>query len=43
MLGRTRDSSLDCKEIKPTNPKESQPEYALEGLTLKLKLNYIGT
>ena len=26
---------LDCKEIKPVNPKEKNPEYSLEGLTLK--------
>ena len=37
MLGRTCDSSLDCKEIKPTNPKEINLEYSLEGLMLKLQ------
>ena len=37
MLGRTRDSSLDCKEIKPINPKEINLEYSLEGLMLKLQ------
>ena len=26
---------LDCKEIKPVNPKEKNPEYSVEGLTLK--------
>ena len=31
---------LDCKEIKPVNPKYSIPEYSLEGLMLKLKLQY---
>ena len=40
MLGRTRDSSLDCKEIKPINPKEINLEYSLEGLMLKLKLQH---
>ena len=32
----------DCKEIKPVNPKGNQPEYSLEGLILKLKLQYFG-
>ena len=36
------DSPLDCKEIKPVNPKENSPEYSLEGLMLKLKLQYFG-
>ena len=31
---------LDCKEIKPVHPKEISPEYSLEGLMLKLKLQY---
>ena len=43
MLERTLEShSLDCKEIKPVNPKEINPEYSLEGLMLKLKLQYFG-
>ena len=33
---------MDNKEIKPVNPKEINPEYSLEGLTLKLKLQYFG-
>jgi len=33
---------LDSKEIKPVNPKEINPEYSLEGLLLKLKLQYFG-
>ena len=36
----TRESFLDCKEIKPVNGKEINPEYSLEGLMLKLKLQY---
>ena len=28
------------KEINPVNPKGNQPEYSLEGLMLKLKLQY---
>ena len=31
-----------CKEIKPVNPKEINPEYSLEGLMLKLKFQYFG-
>ena len=33
---------MDCKEIKPVNPKGISPEYSLEGLTLKLNLQYFG-
>ena len=32
--------SLDSKEIKPSILKEISPEYTLEGLMLKLKLQY---
>ena len=41
-LEKTLESPLDCKEIKPVNPKEISPEYSLEGLMLKLKLQYLG-
>ena len=41
MLEKTLESSLDCKEIKPVNPKEINPEYSLEGLMLKLKFHYL--
>ena len=37
---KTLQSPLDCKEIKPVNPKEISPE--LEGLMLKPKLQYFG-
>ena len=37
VLEETLESSLDCKEIQPINPKIS-PEYSLEGLMLKLML-----
>ena len=30
------------KRLKPANPKEISPEYSLEGLMLKLKLQYSG-
>ena len=42
MLEKTLKSPLDCKEIKPVNPKEINPKYSLEGLVLKLKLQYSG-
>ena len=35
-------SLLDCKEIKPVSPKEINPEYSLERLMLKLKLQCFG-
>ena len=42
MLEKTLESPLDCKEIKPVNPKGNNTEYSLEGLMLKLKLQYVG-
>ena len=33
---------MDCKEIKPVHPKGDQPWVFLEGLMLKLKLQYFG-
>ena len=39
---KTLDSPLNNKEIKPANLKEIKPEYSLEGLLLKLKLQYSG-
>ena len=39
-LEKTLKSPLDCKEIKPVNPKGN--EYSLEGLMLKLKFQYFG-
>ena len=41
-LEKTLESPLDCKKIKPVNPKEISSEYSLEGLMLKLKLQYFG-
>ena len=40
VLEKTLESPLDSKEIKPVNLKEINPEYSLEGLMLKLKLQY---
>ena len=39
---RRLENHLNCKEIKPVNPKEISPEYSLEGLMLKLRLQYFG-
>ena len=39
VLEKTLESPLDCKE---SNLKEINPEYSLEGLMLKLKLQYFG-
>ena len=41
MLEKTLESSLDCKEIQPVHPKGDQC-WVLEGLRLKLKLQYFG-
>ena len=41
VLDKTLGSLLDSK-IKPVNPKGNNPEYSLEGLMLKLKLQYFG-
>ena len=32
----------DCKEIQPVHLKEISPEYSLEELMVKLKLQYFG-
>ena len=42
MLKKTLESPLDCKEIQPVHPKAIYSEYSLEGLMLKLKLQYFG-
>ena len=42
VLKKTLESPLDCKEIKPVYPEEISPEYPLEGLMLKLKVQYFG-
>ena len=42
VLEKTFESPLDCKEIQPVHPKEISAEYSLEGLMLKLKLQYFG-
>ena len=42
VLKKTLESPLNCKEIKPSILKEISPEYSLERLMLKLKLQYFG-
>ena len=40
MLEKTLESPLGCKEIQPVHLKEISPGCSLEGLMLKLKLQY---
>ena len=42
MLEKTPESSMDYKEIQAVYPKEISSECSLEGLMLKLKLQYFG-
>ena len=42
VLKKTLESPLDCKKIQPVHLKEISPGYSLEGLMLKLKLQYFG-
>ena len=49
VLEKTLESPLDCKEIKAVHPKGNQSilkeislKYSLEGLMLKLRLQYLG-
>ena len=42
VLEKILESPLDCKEIQPVNPKGDQSWVLLEGLMLKLKLQYFG-
>ena len=42
VLEKTLEGPLNSKEIKPVNPKRTNPEYSLEGLMLKLKLQHFG-
>ena len=42
VLEKTLSSPLDCKEIQPVHPKGDQSWCSLEGLMLKLKLQYFG-
>ena len=40
VLEKTLENPLDCKEIQPVHPKGDQSWVFLEGLMLKLKLQY---
>jgi len=42
VLDKTLESLLDCKKLNQSILKEISPEYSLEGLMLKLKLQYFG-
>ena len=42
VLEKTLENPLDNKKFKPVNLKINQPEYSLEGLMLKLKLQIFG-
>ena len=42
VLEKTLACPLDCKEIQPVHSKGDQPGISLEGMMLKLKLQYFG-
>ena len=42
VLEKTLESPLDCKEIQPVHSEGDQPWDSLEGMMLKLKLQYFG-
>ena len=42
MLEKTLESPLDCKEIQPVHSEGDQSWVFLEGMVLKLKLQYFG-
>ena len=42
VLEKTLESPLDCKEIQPVHSKGDSPGCSLEGMMLKLKLQYFG-
>ena len=42
VLEKTLESPLDCKEIQPVYSKGDQPGCSLEGMMLKLRLQYFG-
>ena len=39
-MEKTLERPLDCREMKPVNPKGNQPFIFIKGLLLKLKLQY---
>ena len=42
VLEKTLESPLDCKEIQPVHSEGISPGISLEGMMLKLKLQYFG-
>ena len=42
VLDKALESPLDCKEIQPVHSGEINPGISLEGMMLKLKLQYFG-
>ena len=42
VLEKTLENPLDCKEIQPVHSEGDQPWITLEGMMLKLKLQYFG-
>ena len=42
VLEKTLESPLDCKEIQPVHSEGFSPRISLEGMMLKLKLQYFG-
>ena len=42
VLEKTLESPLDCKEFQPVHCEGDQPGISLEGMMLKLKLQYFG-
>ena len=42
VLEKTLESPLDCKEIQPVHPEGNQSWVFMEGMVLKLKLQYFG-
>ena len=42
LLEKVLESPLDCKEIQPVHPEGDQSWFSLDGLMLKLKLQYFG-
>ena len=42
VLEKTLESPLDCKEIQPVHSEGGQPWDSLEGMRLKLELQYFG-
>ena len=42
VLEKTLESPLDCKEIQPVHSEGISPGISLQGMMLKLKVQYIG-